>query len=232
MYKRVLIKISGEALANDNGFGLNFDKVDILVNEIKKAVEMGVQVGLVIGAGNFWRGRQAKPTMDRATADYMGMVATVINALALQDSLEKAGVITRVQTALTIQKVAEPFILRRALRHFEKGRVVIFACGTGNPYFTTDTGAALRAAEIGAEVLLLAKNVDGIYDSDPKKNPNAKKYEEISYIEFIQQGLTAMDASAVTLCGENNIKIIAFALNEENSIVRAINGEKIGTIIK
>ncbi len=232
MYKRVLIKISGEALANDNGFGLNFDKVDILVSEIKKAVEMGVQVGLVIGAGNFWRGRQAKPTMDRATADYMGMVATVINALALQDSLEKAGVITRVQTALTIQKVAEPFILRRALRHFEKGRVVIFACGTGNPYFTTDTGAALRAAEIGAEVLLLAKNVDGIYDSDPKKNPNAKKYEEISYIEFIQQGLTAMDASAVTLCGENNIKIIAFALNEENSIVRAINGEKIGTIIK
>ncbi len=232
MYKRVLIKISGEALANDNGFGLNFDKVDILVDEIKKSVDMGVQIGLVIGAGNFWRGRQAKPTMDRATADYMGMVATIINALALQDSLEKAGVITRVQTALTIQKVAEPFILRRAIRHFEKGRVVIFACGTGNPYFTTDTGAALRAAEIGAEVLLLAKNVDGIYDSDPKKNPNAKKYDEISYIDFIKQGLTAMDASAVTLCGENNIKIIAFGLNEENSIVKAIKGEKIGTIIK
>ncbi len=232
MYKRVLIKISGEALANDNGFGLNFDKVDILVDQIKKAVDMGVEIGLVIGGGNYWRGRQAKPTMDRATADYMGMVATVINALALQDSLEHAGVITRVQTALTIQKVAEPFILRRALRHFEKGRVVIFACGTGNPYFTTDTGAALRAAEIGAEVLLLAKNVDGIYDSDPKKNANAKKYDEISYIDFIKQGLTAMDASAVTLCGENNIKIIAFGLNEENSIVKAVKGEKIGTIIK
>ncbi len=232
MYKRVLIKISGEALANDNGFGLDFDKVDVLVDQLKKATDMGVEIGLVIGAGNFWRGRQAKPTMDRATADYMGMVATVINALALQDSLESAGVITRVQTALTIQKVAEPFILRRALRHFEKGRVVIFACGTGNPYFTTDTGAALRAAEIGAEVLLLAKNVDGIYDSDPKKNPDAKKYDEISYIDFIKQGLTAMDSSAVTLCGENKIKIIAFGLNEDNSIVRAVKGEKIGTIIK
>lgn len=232
MYKRVLIKISGEALGESSGQGLDFNKIDHLCEQIKACHDMGAEIGLVVGGGNFWRGRQAHPSMDRATADHMGMVATVINALAIQDCLEKAGVPTRVQTALTIQRVAEPFILRKAIRHFEKGRVVIFACGTGNPYFTTDTGAALKACEIGSEVLLLAKNIDGIYDSDPRKNPDAKKYDEISYLDFIKQGLSAMDASAVTLCGENKIKIIAFGLTEENGIVKAVQGEKIGTVIK
>ncbi len=169
--------------------------------------------------------------MDRTTADHMGMLATIINALALQDALESVGVQTRVQTALTIQRVAEPYILRRAIRHLEKGRVVIFACGTGNPYFSTDTGAALRAAEIEADVLLLAKNIDGIYDSDPKTNPNAKKLDEISYMDFIAHGLKAMDTTSVSMCMENEIPIIAFALNEQDSLVRAVNGENIGTII-
>jgi uridylate kinase len=188
-------------------------------------------VGIVVGAGNFWRGRQGTE-MDRATADHMGMLATVINALAIQDALERKGVPARVQTALTITKVAEPYILRKALTHFEKGRVVIFACGTGNPYFTTDTAAALRAAEINADMLLLAKNVDGIYDSDPKLNPDAKKYDQVSYKEFIDKGLRAMDTTAITICMENKIPVLAFGLFEENSLMRAVKGEKIGTIIK
>ena len=229
-YKRALIKISGEALAGENGFGINQDAVNNVINQIKTVTEAGVQVGIVVGGGNFWRGRQGTD-MDRTTADHMGMLATVINALALQDALEKKGVQTRVQTALTITRVAEPYILRKALRHFEKGRVVIFACGTGNPYFSTDTGAALRAAEIQADVLMMAKNIDGIYDSDPKKNPNAKKYKDLTYLEYIKEGLTAMDTTAVSLCMDNNISIVAFGLDEENSIVRVLGGEEIGTTI-
>lgn len=229
-YKRALLKISGEALAGDQGFGLCKEKIDMVVDQIAEVKNMGAEIGIVVGGGNFWRGRQGTD-MDRTTADHMGMLATIINALALRDALEKTGVETRVQTALTIERVAEPYILGKALRHFEKGRVVIFACGTGNPYFSTDTGAALRAAEIHADVLLLAKNVDGIYDSDPKKNPNAKKYDKIAYLDFIKQGLTAMDTTAVSLCMENRIPIIAFGLTEPESITRAIRGETIGTII-
>lgn len=229
-YKRALIKLSGEALAGANGFGIDADAVNNVISQIKEAVNEGVQVGIVVGGGNFWRGRQGTD-MDRTTADHMGMLATVINALALQDALEKNGVQTRVQTALTITRVAEPYILRKAIRHFEKGRVVIFACGTGNPYFSTDTGAALRAAEIQADVLMMAKNIDGIYDSDPKKNPEAKKYEDLTYIDYIKEGLSAMDTTAVSLCKDNGIAIVAFGLNEPNSILRVLNGEKIGTTI-
>lgn len=229
-YKRVLIKLSGEALAGNSGFGLDNDVLSGVVKELKAVHDLGVEVGVVVGAGNFWRGRQGTE-MDRATADYMGMLATVLNCLALQDALEKAGVHTRVQTALQITQVAEPYIIRKAVRHFEKGRVVIFGCGTGNPYFTTDTAAALRAAEIKADCLLLAKNVDGIYDSDPKLNPNAKKFDRISAMEFISRGLTAMDTTAVSLCMTNKIPVIAFGLNEPDSIRRVVFGENLGTII-
>lgn len=230
-YKRLIIKLSGEALSGDNGFGIDENTIEYVVKQIKTVVEMGIEVGIIIGGGNFWRGRQAG-SMDRTTADHMGMLATVINSLAMQDALERNGVPTRVQSAITITRMAEPYILRRAMRHFEKGRVVIFACGTGNPYFSTDTGAALRAAEIGADAMLLAKNVDGIYDSDPKINKDAAKFDEISYIDVIQKGLNAMDTTAISLCMENKIPVIAFALKEENSIVKAALGEKIGTIIK
>ena len=229
-YKRVLIKLSGEALAGESGFGLNNDVVSGVVKELKAVHDMGVEVGVVVGAGNFWRGRQGTE-MDRATADYIGMLATVLNCLALQDALEREGVHTRVQTALQITQVAEPYIIRKAIRHMEKGRVVIFGCGTGNPYFTTDTAAALRAAEIKADCLLLAKNVDGIYDSDPKVNPNAKKFDRISGMEFISRGLTAMDTTAVSLCMTNKIPVIAFGLNEPDSIRRVVLGESLGTII-
>lgn len=232
IYKRVIIKLSGEALATSNGMGIDMDKLNDVCNQIAEVRSIGVDIGIVIGAGNFWRGRQSDKEMNRTTADHMGMVATVINALAIQDKLERLGVQTRVQTALTITKVAEPYILRKAMRHLEKGRVVIFACGTGNPYFSTDTGASLRAAEIGAEVLLLAKNVDGVYDSDPKINPNAKKFDELSYMDVISKGLKAMDATAITMCMDNAIPIVAFSLMEENSIMRAVTGQKIGTIIK
>ena len=229
-YKRVLIKLSGEALAGESGFGLNNDVVSGVVKELKAVHDMGVEVGVVVGAGNFWRGRQGTE-MDRATADYMGMLATVLNCLALQDALEREGLHTRVQTALQITQVAEPYIIRKAIRHMEKGRLVIFGCGTGNPYFTTDTAAALRAAEIKADCLLLAKNVDGIYDSDPKVNPNAKKFDRISGMEFISRGLTAMDTTAVSLCMTNKIPVIAFGLNEPDSIRRVVLGESLGTII-
>ena len=229
-YKRVLIKLSGEALAGETGFGIDDKVMARVVGELKAVHDMGADIGVVVGAGNFWRGRQGM-SMDRATADYMGMLATVLNCLALQDALEKVGVHTRVQTALQITQVAEPYIIRKALRHLEKGRVVIFGCGTGNPYFTTDTGAALRAAEIKADVLLLAKNVDGIYDSDPKLNPNAVKFERISAMEFISRGLTAMDTTAVSLCMTNKIPVVAFGLNEPESIRRVVAGENIGTVI-
>ncbi len=230
-YKRVIIKISGEALAGDKGMGFSQPVVDRVVEQIKSVHDMGVQIGIVVGGGNFWRGRQGTE-MDRTTADHMGMLATVINALALQDALERKGVDTRVQTALTITRVAEPYILRKALSHLNKGRVVIFACGTGNPFFSTDTAVALRAAEMNAEVILLAKNVDGIYDSDPKTNPNAKRYKEISYIDFISQGLKAMDTAAVAICMENKTPILAFGLNEEDSIARVVKGEELGTWIR
>lgn len=230
-FKRVIIKISGEALACENGAGIDHNKLAKVSEQIVEVKNMGAQVGVVIGGGNFWRGRQADEEMNRSTADHMGMLATIINALALQDCIERKGAEVRVQTALTITKVAEPYILRKALRHLEKGRIVIFACGTGNPYFSTDTGAALRAAEIGADALLLAKNVDGVYDSDPKLNPEAVKFDSLTYMQVISKGLKAMDTTAITMCMDNSIPIIAFSLNEEGSIKHAITGEKIGTYI-
>lgn len=231
VYKRVLIKLSGEALAGKAGTGIDEKTLDAITDEIIEVRKLGVEIGIVVGGGNFWRGRQGTE-MDRTTADHMGMLATALNALALQDALERKDVPTRVQTALTITRVAEPYILRKALSHLGKGRVVIFACGTGNPYFTTDTAAALRAAEIHADVLLLAKNVDGIYDSDPKVNKDAKKYDEISYKEFISDGLKAMDTTAITICMENDIPVLAFGLFEDNALTRAVCGENIGTLIK
>ena len=231
VYKRVIIKLSGEALAGEKGHGIDEKVLDSVVNQIIEVKNLGVEIGIIVGAGNFWRGRQGTE-MDRTTADHMGMLATIINALAIQDALERKGTPTRVQTALTITRVAEPYILRKAMSHLHKGRVVIFACGTGNPYFTTDTGAALRAAEINADVLLLAKNVDGIYDSDPKVNPDAKKLKEVSYRDFIAKGLRAMDTTAITICMENNIPVLAFGLFEDKALLRAVTGEEIGTLIK
>jgi len=229
-YKRILLKISGEALSGKKGSGFDFDFTNRISREIKEIVDMGVQVGLVVGGGNIWRGRTGD-CMDRTTADYMGMLATCINALALQDSLENIGVLTRVQTAIEMREVAEPFIRRRAMRHLEKGRVVIFAAGTGNPYFSTDTTAALRAAEIEAEVILLAKKVDAVYDKDPNIYEDAKKYEKLSYIEVLDQGLQVMDSTATSLCMDNNIPIHVFGLEQEGNIKRAVLGEKIGTIV-
>ncbi len=229
-YKRILIKLSGEALAGKAGHGLDEDVISDVVEEIARIREMGVQIGLVIGGGNFWRGRQGKQ-MDRTTADHMGMLATVMNSLAMMDALEQRGIPTRVQTALIMTSVAEPYILRRTLRHFEKGRIVIMACGTGNPYCSTDTAAALRACEIQADVLLMAKNVNGIYDSDPKTNPKAIKYDHINYLDIIKNGIKAMDTTAATMCMENGVPALAFALDEKDSLIRAVCGEKIGTLI-
>ncbi|HCS94891.1 MAG TPA: UMP kinase [Clostridiales bacterium] len=231
MYKRVLLKISGEALAGEAGVGIDSATVEHIVSQVVALHNDGIEIGIVVGGGNFWRGRQGT-NMDRVTADHMGMIATIMNALALQDAIEQKGVPVRVQTALSIPSVAEPFILRKALRHFECGRVVIFACGTGNPYFSTDSGAALRATEIKADVLLMAKNVDGVYDSDPKTNPNAKKIDEISYMEIINHNLNVMDFTALTLCMENKMPIVAFGLNEKDGLIKAAHGEKIGTTIK
>ena len=229
-YKRVVLKISGEALSGENE-NLDFKIIRKVAEQVAEMVNMGTQVCVIIGGGNIWRGRQGKD-MNRVTADHMGMLATVINSLAFQDTLESLGVPARLQTAIEMRQIAEPYIRRKAVRHLEKGRVVIFACGTGNPYFTTDMAAALRAAEMEADLILLAKNVDGIYDSDPKVNKDAKKYDEISYMDFISQNLKAMDTTAVTLCMENQIPILAFGLDEENGIIRAVKGEKIGTIIR
>ncbi|MBO7526060.1 MAG: UMP kinase [Clostridia bacterium] len=230
IYKRILLKISGEALAGDKRFGFDQDFIDKVVDELVEVYNSGVQISIVVGGGNFWRGRQGLE-MERTTADYMGMLATAMNALALQDAIERKGVPTRVQTAIDITKVAEPYARRKAIRHLEKGRIVIFACGTGCPFFSTDTAAALRAAETEADVILLAKNVDGVYDSDPKINPAAKKYEVISYMDFIKSELKAMDTTAVTICMENKTPILAFGLGG-GSIMRALCGEKIGTWIK
>ena len=232
-YKRVLLKLSGEALMGAKGFGIDHDVLVSVARQIKKVFEYGVQVAIVVGGGNFWRGtsKEAKG-MDRATADYAGMLATIINALALQDALEGDGVDTRTQSAITIQAIAEPYIRRRAIRHLEKGRAVIFAGGTGNPYMTTDTAAALRAIEIGAEVLLVAKNkVDGVYDSDPRHNPKAKKFTRLTHQKALRMQLKVMDMTAFSLCQENNLPIIVFDIQETNGIERAIRGESIGSII-
>ena len=229
-YKRVMLKISGEALSGANGFGFDFDTVSRIAKEVKEIVDMGIEVGLVVGGGNIWRGRSGEG-MDRTTADHMGMLATCINALALQDALEGIGVKTRVQTAIEMKEIAEPFIRRRAVRHLEKGRVVIFGAGSGNPYFSTDTAAALRAAEIEADVILLAKNVDGVYDKDPNKFSDAKKYDTLTYMEVIEQGVQVMDTTATTLCMDNNIPILVFGLEGDGNIKRAMLGEKIGTIV-
>ena len=230
MYKRVLLKLSGEALAGDKGFGINNDVVNEIAVAIKKIQEIGVEVSVVVGGGNFWRGRTSEG-MDRTTADYIGMLATVMNSMALQDALENIDVQTRVQTAIEMKAVAEPYIRRRAVRHLEKGRVVIFSAGTGNPYFSTDTTAALRAAEIEAEVILLAKKVDGVYDKDPHKYADAKKYDKLSYLEILDQGLQVMDSTATTLCMDNNIPILVFGLDEPGNIRKAVNGENIGTLV-
>ncbi|WP_297518812.1 UMP kinase [uncultured Clostridium sp.] len=229
-YKRVMLKLSGEALAGKDGFGIDFNVATRIAKEIKELIDCGVEVGAVVGGGNIWRGREGEG-MDRTTADYMGMLATSINALALQDSLESLGVNTRVQTAIEMKEIAEPYIRRRAMRHLEKGRVVIFGAGTGNPYFSTDTAAALRAAEIEAEVILLAKKVDGVYDKDPNKFSDAKKYDRLSYIEVLEQGLQVMDSTATTLCMDNEIPIIVFALDEVGNIKRAAMGETLGTTV-
>jgi len=229
-YGRVLIKLSGEALAGGAGFGIDNAVLNRVASELCSVVANGTEVAVVIGAGNFWRGRQGTE-MNRATADHMGMLATALNALALQDALDRLGAPSVVQTALTISSVATPFNLRVAKEALENKKIVIFACGTGSPYFTTDTGACLRAAEIEAEALLLAKNIDGIYDSDPKQNPNAKKYDKISFREVIDQNLKAMDLSATAMCMENGIKVVAFGLSQENAIVKAAAGETIGTLI-
>ena len=230
-YKRVLIKISGEAMAGEQRFGLDFDTVLNVCKSIKECVNLGAEVAVVVGGGNFWRGRSSGK-MDRTRADHMGMLATVINALALGDALEQLEVPVRVQTAISMQQIAEPYIRNKAVRHLEKGRVVVFGCGTGNPFFSTDTAAALRAAEIDADIIFKATNVDGVYDSDPKLNPNCKKYDELHYIDVLNQGLHVMDSTAASLCMDNDIPILVFNLNDPNNIVRAICGETIGTIVK
>ena len=230
-YKRVLLKLSGEFLTR-NGFGIEPEATQALAREIKAAYDTGVQLAIVIGAGNLWRGARQGVGMDRATADYIGMLATIMNALALQDALESLGVPTRVQTALTITQVAEPYIRRRALRHLEKERIVIFGGGTGNPFFSTDTAAALRALEVGAEVVLKAKNkVDGVYSDDPRKNPEAVRFDELTYLEVLNRGLQVMDTTAITLCMEAGLPIVVFDIFKPGALVGIIQGEKVGTLI-
>jgi uridylate kinase len=232
-YKRILLKLSGEALAGDAGFGIDTDVLRILAKEISEIRGPGVQIGVVIGGGNIFRGiKGATHGMDRASADYMGMLATVLNCLALQDALEQVGVDTRVQSAIEMRELAEPYIRRKAIRHLEKGRVVIFGAGTGNPYFTTDTTAALRAMEIGSEVVLKATKVDGIYDADPKKNKSANRFEEVTYIEVLQKGLQIMDSTAISLCMDNKLPIIVFDLHQKGALARVISGEAVGTLVR
>lgn len=231
VYKRILLKISGEALAGSQKFGLDFDTVLTICESVKKCAEMGLEIGIVVGGGNFWRGRSSGK-MDRTRADHMGMLATVINALAIGDGLEQLGVDVRVQTAISMQQVAEPYIRNKAVRHFEKGRVVVFGCGTGNPFFSTDTAAALRAAEIDADIIFKATNVDGVYDSDPKTNPDARKYDELTHMDVLAKELHVMDSTAASLCMDNKIPILVFNLNDPNNIVKAACGETVGTIVK
>ena len=232
-YKRVMLKLSGEAMASDKGFGIDPEVVYRLAGEIKEASDAGIEIAVVVGGGNIWRGlKGSQGGMDRASADYMGMLATVINSVALQDALEKLGVSTRVQTAIEMQQVAEPYIRRRAIRHLEKGRVVIFGCGTGNPFFTTDTAAALRALEIDADIMFKATNVDGVYDKDPHKFEDAKKYDTLSFDEILSHDLKVMDGTAASLCRDNSIPILVFNLDDPQNIVKAIKGENVGTVVK
>ena len=232
-YKRVLLKLSGEALAGKEGHGIDPDIVGAISEKVKEIVEMGVQVSIVVGGGNFWRGlKNGRKMNDRATADYMGMLATAMNGLALQDALEARGIYTRLQTAIEMREIAEPYIKRKATKHLERGRVVIFACGTGHPFFSTDTAAALRAAEMDAEVILLAKTIDGVYSADPKLDKSAVKYDEISYKDVLAQDLKEMDSTATALCKDNDIPLLVFAISDPENIVKAIKGEKIGTIVR
>ena len=230
-YNRVILKLSGEALAGEKGFGINTEVVDSVAKEIREITSRGIQVAVIIGGGNIWRGMSENAKgMERATADYMGMLATIINSLALQDALEDEGVDTRVQTSIEMRQIAEPYIRRRAIRHLEKGRVVIFGGGTGSPYFSTDTTAALRAAEVEADVILMAKkNADGVYDSDPRKNPNAKKFDVLQYMDVLSRGLEVMDSTATSLCMDNNIPMVVFSIDEPGNILKAALGETIGT---
>ena len=230
-YKRILLKISGEVLAGGKGMGIDYDTVLNICSAVKECVDMGVEVGLVVGGGNFWRGRSSGD-MDRTRADHIGMLATVMNSLALADALEHLKVPVRVQTAIAMQQIAEPYIRNRAVRHLEKGRVVIFGCGTGNPFFSTDTAAVLRAAEIDADVILLAKNIDGVYDCDPAKNADAVKFDAITYDEVLKRHLAVMDSTATSLSMDNHIPVLVFALKDPENIIRALRGEKIGTIVK
>ncbi len=232
-FKRILLKLSGEALAGDQGYGIDPAVIQGIAEEIRDVVRLGVEVALVIGGGNIFRGLAASSRgMDRASADYMGMLATVMNSLAMQDALEKLGVITRVQSAIEMQEIAEPYIRRRAMRHLQKGRVVIFGAGTGNPYFTTDTAASLRAMEISAEIILKATKVDGVYNDDPMKNPDAVKFESLTYLEVLEKGLQVMDATATSLCMDNQLPIVVFDLTEKGNIRRVVLGDNIGTIVK
>ena len=230
VFKRLLLKLSGEVLAGEKGTGIDFDKVIEVCESVKKCVNLGVEVAIVVGGGNFWRGRTSGK-MDRTRADHMGMLATSINALALADALEQLDVNARVQTAIEMRQIAEPYIRNKAIRHLEKGRVVIFGCGTGNPFFSTDTAAALRAAEIGADVIFKATNVDGVYDSDPKLNPDAKKYDTLSHHEVLAKQLHVMDSTAASLCMDNDIDILVFNLNNPDNIVSAVLGDHNGTLV-
>lgn len=232
VYSRILLKLSGEALAGPSGFGIDVAEAEAIASRIKEVHEMGVEVAVVIGAGNIWRGTQGLDRgMDRATADYMGMLATVMNAMALMDALERSGVYTRLQSAIEMRAVAEPYIRRRAIRHLEVGRVVIFSAGTGNPYFSTDTAAALRAMEIGANVVIKATKVDGVYDADPKKNPNAKLFDKLGYIDVLNRRLEVMDSTAISLCMENELPILVLNLWDPQALLRALKGEKVGTLV-
>ena len=230
-YKRVLLKLSGEAIGGKEGKGVDAEVLGKICDKIKDMVDLGVQVAIVVGGGNFWRGRYGHQ-MERTTSDYMGMLATAMNGLALQDSLEARGLKTRLQTAIEMRQIAEPYIKRKTFKHLERGRVVIFACGTGNPYFTTDTAAALRAAEMEAEVILLAKTIDGVYSADPKVDPNAVKFDEITYLDILNKNLKVLDSTATSLCMDNNIPLIVFAIEDPENMVRIVKGEKIGTMVK
>lgn len=230
-YKRVLLKLSGEALAGDKKTGVYADVIGSICDQIKNVVDLGVEVGIVVGGGNFWRGKYGHE-MERTTSDYMGMLATTMNALALQDALEARGLKTRVQTAIEMRQIAEPYIRRKAVKHLERGRIVIFACGTGNPYFSTDTGAALRAAEINAEIILLAKTIDGVYSADPKIDSSAVKYDEISYTDILTKDLKVMDSTATALCRDNQIPLMVFEIAKPENMVKIVKGEKIGTIVR
>ena len=230
-YKRVLLKLSGEVLAGEKKTGIDAKVVGNLCDAIKEVSNLGIQVAVVVGGGNFWRGRYGHE-MERTTADYMGMLATAMNGLALQDALEARGIKTRLQTAIEMRQIAEPYIKRKAAKHLANGRVVIFTCGTGNPYFTTDTGAALRAAETNSEVILLAKTIDGVYSADPKEDKTAVKYDEISYIDILKQDLKVMDSTATSLCRDNNIPLVVFGIDDPENIVRIIKGERIGTLVR